>query len=61
MQGRIFVMPNMRTRPIVIRRIGGKNSPQVRFAEDDHLIQALATQCTDIRSAIVMSALPLSQ
>ena len=32
---------------IVIRRIGGKNSPQVRLAEDEYLIQALAAQCAD--------------
>jgi hypothetical protein len=32
---------------IVIRRIGGKNSPQVHLAEDDHLIQTLAAQCAD--------------
>ena len=34
----------MRTRLIVIRCIGGKDSPQVRLAKDDHLVQALATQ-----------------
>jgi hypothetical protein len=34
-------------RVIVIRRIGGKNSPQARLAEDEHLIQALAAQCAD--------------
>src|SRR6478736_3852288 len=28
-------------------RIGGKNSPQVRLAEDEYLIQALAAQCAD--------------
>ena len=32
---------------IVIRRIGGKNSPQVRLAENEYLIQALAAQCAD--------------
>src|SRR6476619_3977190 len=32
-------------------RIGGKNSPQVRLAEDEYLIQALAAQCagSDVR------------
>src|SRR6476646_2222857 len=34
-------------RSIVIRRIGGKNSPQVRLGEDEYLIQALAAQCAD--------------
>ena len=37
----------MRPRLIVIGRIGGKNSPQVRLAEDDHLIQALTAQGAD--------------
>jgi len=37
----------MRARLIVISRIGGKNSPQVRLAEDDHVVQALAPQCPD--------------
>jgi hypothetical protein len=32
---------------IVISHISGKNSPQVRLAEDEHLIQALAAQCAD--------------
>jgi hypothetical protein len=34
-------------RLIVIRGIGGKNSPQVGLAEDDHMIQALASQRAD--------------
>ena len=48
----------MRARLIVIRRIGGKNSQQVRFAEDNHLVQALATQCADqtFRNAILPRA-----
>jgi hypothetical protein len=32
---------------IVIRRISGKNLPQVHLAEDYHLIQAHAAQCAD--------------
>src|SRR5665811_1614230 len=40
----LSLMPR-RARLIVIRRIGGKNSPQVRLAEDEHSIQALAAQC----------------
>ena len=28
-------------------RIGGKNSPQVRLAEDEYLIQTLAARCAD--------------
>ena len=47
MRGRIFVQCQVRARLIVKRRIGGKNSPQVPFAEDEHLIQALAAQCAD--------------
>ena len=47
MQGRIFLQCQMRARLIVVRRISGKNSPQVRLAEDEHLIQALAAQCAD--------------
>ena len=43
-QRRIFLQCQVRARLIVIRRIGGKNSPQVRLAEDDHLVQALAAQ-----------------
>jgi hypothetical protein len=34
----------VRARLIVISRIGGKNLPQMRLAEDDHMVQALATQ-----------------
>ena len=39
----------------LIRRIGGKYSPQVRLAEDHHLIQALAPQGADqtFRKAIL--------
>ena len=33
---------NVHARLIVMRRIGGKNSPQVLLAEDEHLVQALA-------------------
>jgi hypothetical protein len=32
---------------IVIRRIGGKNWPQVRLAVEEHLIQTLAAECAD--------------
>ena len=55
MQGRIFLQCQVRARLIVIRRIGGKNSPQVRLAKDDHLVQALATQCANqtFRNAIL--------
>ena len=44
MQGRIFLQCHVRARLIVIRRIGGKNSPQVRLAEDEYLIQAVCTE-----------------
>ena len=37
----------MRTRLIVIHGIGGKNSPQVCLTEDDHMVQALASQRAD--------------
>jgi len=37
----------VRARLVVIRRISGKNSPQVHLAKDYHLIQALAAQCAD--------------
>ena len=37
----------MRARLIVIRRIGGKNSSQVRLATDNYMIKTLATQRTD--------------
>ena len=47
MRGRIFLYCQVRAHLIVIRRIRGKNSPQVRLAEDEHLIQALAAQCAD--------------
>ena len=55
MQRRVFLQCQMRARLIVIRRIRNKNSPQVRLAEDDHLIQALAVQCADqaFRNAIL--------
>ena len=35
----------MRARLIVIGSIQGQNSPQMRLAENQRLIQALATQC----------------
>ena len=41
----------MRARLIVIGRIGGKNSPQVRLAEDDYMVQALAMPTFWISSA----------
>ena len=47
MQRRIFPQCQVRARLIVVRRIGGKNSPQMPFAEDERLIQALAAQCAD--------------
>jgi hypothetical protein len=37
----------MRTRLIVVHGISGKNAPQVRLTEDDHMIQALASQRAD--------------
>ena len=46
-QGRIFLKCQVDTRLIVIRRIVGKNSPQMHLAEDEHLVQALAAQCAD--------------
>lgn len=47
MQGRIFLKYQVSARLIVIRRIGGKNSPQARLVGDNHLIQALAAQRAD--------------
>ena len=41
------VVLRRRVRRDTLIRIDGKNSPQVRLAEDNHLIQALATQCPD--------------
>jgi len=43
MQRRILLQRQMRAHLIVIRRIGRKNSPQVRFTEDQHPVQALAS------------------
>ena len=45
----------MRAVLIVISRIRGKNSPQLRLAEDQHLIQALAPKRADqtFRNAIL--------
>jgi len=34
-------------RLIVICRIGAENSPEVRFAKDQHLVEALAAQGAD--------------
>jgi hypothetical protein len=34
----------MRARLIIVESIRGRNLPQVCFAEDEHLIQALAAQ-----------------
>ncbi len=41
MQGRVFLQCQARARLIVIRCIIGKGSPKVRFAKDDHLVQAV--------------------
>src|SRR6516162_1904372 len=43
----IFIQSQMRTRLIVIHSIGRKNSPQVCLTEDDHMIQAFASQRAD--------------
>jgi hypothetical protein len=43
-QRAILIQSRMRTRLIVIPGIGRKNSPQVCLTEDDHMIQALASQ-----------------
>jgi hypothetical protein len=42
MQGRIFLQCQVRARLIVIRHVRSKNSPQVRFTEDQHPVQARA-------------------
>ena len=39
-QGRILAQRQVRARLIVIRRIGSKNSPQVRLTKDQHSIEA---------------------
>jgi hypothetical protein len=38
---------------LIVSRIGGKNSLQARLAEDQNLVEALATQCANqmLRSA----------
>ena len=46
-QGRVLAQRQVRANLIVIRRITGKNLPQVRLAKDQHLIQALATYGAD--------------
>ena len=47
MQRRIFLQCKVRPRLIVIGCIGGQYPPQMRLAEDQHLVQALATQGAD--------------
>src|SRR6516165_5712170 len=42
-QRRVFTQGQVRTDLIVIRRIRRKNLPQMRFAKDQHPVQALAT------------------
>jgi hypothetical protein len=44
---RIFLQRQLRARPVVITGISGENSPQMRLAEDQHVIQAFPTQCAD--------------
>ena len=47
MQRSILLQRHMRARLIVIRHIGGENSPKVRFPKNQHLIKALAAQGAD--------------
>src|SRR5262245_39563849 len=49
-QRRVFAQGQVRTDLIVIRRIRRKNLPQVRFAKDQHPVQALATHGANQRS-----------
>src|SRR5947209_18630592 len=46
-QGRILAQRQVRARLIVIRRIRTKNSPQVRLAENQQSVQALAAHGAD--------------
>src|SRR5207237_9144364 len=55
-QGRILAQRQVRARLIVIRRIRIKNSPQVRLAENQHSVQALAAHGAD--QALRLAILP---
>ncbi len=43
----ILLQRHVRARLVVVRRIAGQNSPQVRFAKNQHLVEALAAQGAD--------------
>ena len=43
----ILLQRHVRAGLVVVRRMGGENSPQVRFAKSQHLVEALAAQGAD--------------
>ncbi len=43
----ILLQRHVRARLVVVHRIAGQNSPQVRFAKNQHLVEALAAQGAD--------------
>ena len=56
MKGRILVQGTMRPRCIVVARIGSKDPVQVRRAQGDDVIDALATDRSDQRATKSRSA-----
>ena len=48
----ILLQRHVRARLVVVCRIGGENSPQVRFAKKQHLVEALAAQGVNRRRTI---------
>jgi hypothetical protein len=44
---RIFVEREMRASPVIVRKVAGQDAAQMRFAEDQNVIQALASDRAD--------------
>ena len=45
--GSVFLQREVRSCPLIIENVQRKHAPQVRFAEDDEVVDALAAQRAD--------------
>ena len=46
-RGRVFRQRERRLRPMIVGHIPHEHAPQMRLVEDDHMIEALATNGSD--------------
>ena len=47
--GAILVERKMRPRAVIVSNVSGEHAAQMALVEDDHVIQTLATDRTDVR------------